>query len=521
LPLFFLVGSPWYIFMSVKHGWPFWNEYIFYHHLGRMEGTIDKPDGTFEMFIQQLGYGTYPWSGFMMMAMALLTLRANPLGTASTRRNLFLLLSILIPYMFFSLSGTKFNHYIFPVVPFLAVLVGVILAGFMPAAAGLDGTATLQEDPDKDGRIHTPGTGLALWTGGEVLRIFIAFSIIWFVVFSRDLILNYHRLVKIFIYYTNRPVPPEYRPHILMQVLFYFPFGAVMGLALFRRRLGSLHLAAFGVIAVVFAAYCSWVMMPAMGDTYTLKPLWMAYKSLSKAGEPVGDYTDWEQPRRSLMFVSANKIRHLKRDKDVELYLKTPGRKFIITDRNRLPQLRNVAREGGQTLYVVADNHPYARLVSNEKGEREISVVSQYKLTAPPPDMQPIGADFEGKVTLLGYKLHDRSVHAGDSAKVSLYFRCDSLLDRDWQIFIHGDGPRNDRLHSDHFPLNGLYSTTEWQPGEILEDTFDIDVPLDFKGDFFLVWTGWYEGNDRLRVTNNAPNDGDNRVRGPRIDVTR
>jgi len=94
-------------------------------------------------------------------------------------------------------------------------------------------------------------------------------------------------------------------------------------------------------------------------------------------------------------------------------------------------------------------------------------------------------------------------------------------MERDWQIFIHGDGPQggSHRLHLDHFPVDGLYPTTEWQEGEIIRDTFEVNVPADYPFDYLYLWNGWYIGYQRLKLNNNPPNDGQNRVRGPRIDV--
>ncbi|MBC7794471.1 MAG: glycosyltransferase family 39 protein, partial [Clostridia bacterium] len=131
LPLFLAIGAPWYVYMTVNHGWPYWNEFIFYHHLGRAAGTIDKPGNTFDYFIRQLAYATFPWSAFALPAFWQIVTRASPFRSVAERRNFFLLIGILLPFMFFGLSGTKFAHYIFPVVPFMcaAIAVGLVWLG--------------------------------------------------------------------------------------------------------------------------------------------------------------------------------------------------------------------------------------------------------------------------------------------------------------------------------------------------------------------------------------------------------
>jgi hypothetical protein len=266
--------------------------------------------------------------------------------------------------------------------------------------------------------------------------------------------------------------------------------------------------------------------MPAMDATYSYEPFYEAYEELGKPGEEIGEYNDWQQPVRSVIFLFQNRCQHLRNDRVAAAFLKRPGRKFIIAHRDKLPALRRVARDADKTLYVVFDRHPYARMVSDVPNAEDARRVASHILDEPPADMQAIGsggASFEDTITLLGSTVEPPEVRPGQSAKVSFYYRCEKLIDHDWQIFVHGDASRggSQRIHADHFPLDGLYPTTEWQAGEIIRDTFEVTVPANYAYDGFVLWTGWYRGEARLRLVNNAPNDGDNRVRGPEVKVIR
>src|SRR5690606_22741224 len=94
-------------------------------------GTIDKPGGTFDYYVRQLSFATFPWSAFLLGAVWQLASRASPLRSIADRRNLFIILTALLPYLFFTLSGTKFAHYIFPVVPFVCVMLAATLIWMM------------------------------------------------------------------------------------------------------------------------------------------------------------------------------------------------------------------------------------------------------------------------------------------------------------------------------------------------------------------------------------------------------
>ena len=71
------------------------------------------------------------------------------------------------------------------------------------------------------------------------------------------------------------------------------------------------------------------------------------------------------------------------------------------------------------------------------------------------------------------------------------------------------DVAKDVRVAIDHFPVQGVYPTTEWQPGEYIRDTFEVEVPHDYPHDYFYLWNGWYIGQERIPLENNVPNDGD------------
>jgi 4-amino-4-deoxy-L-arabinose transferase-like glycosyltransferase len=79
----------------------------------------------FWYFVPVLAAGAFPW---ICVAIAGLWRRRRA-AAASDHRILFLLLWIVLPFLFFSLSRSKLPHYMLPLVPAVALLAAVFLAG--------------------------------------------------------------------------------------------------------------------------------------------------------------------------------------------------------------------------------------------------------------------------------------------------------------------------------------------------------------------------------------------------------
>jgi 4-amino-4-deoxy-L-arabinose transferase-like glycosyltransferase len=522
IPLFFAVAAPWYIYMSFAHGWPFWNEFIYYHHLGRAAGTIDKPGGTFDYFVRQLAYGLFPWSAFVAGAVYAFLGRSSAFRSIANRRNLYVLLAAALPYLFFTLSGTKFAHYILPVVPMLGVMLAAFLGwlGKEPEARVLLAEVGPAVGPTVPAYEEEPAPFWSrLGARGDMI-VLTSVALILFGILAHDLVLDFRFFHRLFVYYPSRETPFEYQPFIALQLIF-FPIGIVMGAGFVSRYLCRWQLTGLALGAMALGCYLSWVTLPALKMSFSYKPMYYAYEKLAKPEEPIGQYNDWQQPERSVIFLFQNRCVHLRNDKLLEAFLKRPGRKFVIVDRARLADLRRVATAAGVKVYVIADDHPYARLISDQPNDEDDRKAAKYIVSELPAGAQKLDAEFDDKIKLLGWTVEPPEVKPGESTKVSMFYTAMQVMDRNWQIFIHGDGPQggSHRIHADHYPVEGLYPTTEWQPGEIVRDTFTIDVPADYPFDYFYLWHGFYVGEQRMNITNNPPNDGQNRVRGPMVRV--
>ncbi|MBV9947125.1 MAG: glycosyltransferase family 39 protein [Myxococcales bacterium] len=127
-----IVALPWYVAMYVRHGSPFTDRLIFHDMFNRafhhVHDTNEGDDTSFRFYIWQLGYALFPWTGLAPFGL-LWWLRRGTSKTDNDRADSSVLLCMwfVLGFALFSFMGTKFHHYIFPAVPPVAMLIGVLL----------------------------------------------------------------------------------------------------------------------------------------------------------------------------------------------------------------------------------------------------------------------------------------------------------------------------------------------------------------------------------------------------------
>jgi len=128
------VAIPWYVAMYVRHGSPFTDRLIFHDMFNRafhhVHDTNEGDDTSFRFYIWQLGYALFPWVGLAPLALLWWArARQNDLTARVSRReaSVFFAMWFLTGFTLFTFMGTKFHHYIFPVVPAIAALIGIML----------------------------------------------------------------------------------------------------------------------------------------------------------------------------------------------------------------------------------------------------------------------------------------------------------------------------------------------------------------------------------------------------------
>lgn len=126
--LFCAVGLPWYVAMIVKHGKPYVDRFFWHDHFNRLSTGVHQIDsGTFEHFIKWLGVGFFPWVAFVPLALFWL-FRMKPRDNDHKNQTLVMLgIWAMVAFSLFTISSTKFHHYIFPAVPAMALVTALFI----------------------------------------------------------------------------------------------------------------------------------------------------------------------------------------------------------------------------------------------------------------------------------------------------------------------------------------------------------------------------------------------------------
>jgi 4-amino-4-deoxy-L-arabinose transferase-like glycosyltransferase len=125
-----VTGLPWYVAMYGRLG-PFFTDRLLIHdHINRLASGVHGDTGSIQYFLQQLGYGMFPWIGLAplgLVAYRLLTPAGDGGDDTGRERRTAILLALWMTASFalFNAMITKFHHYIFPAVPPLSLLIGL------------------------------------------------------------------------------------------------------------------------------------------------------------------------------------------------------------------------------------------------------------------------------------------------------------------------------------------------------------------------------------------------------------
>ena len=125
LLLYAATAVPWYHAMLIRHGKPFWNEFIGDNYVNRAAGRHGDR-GTFEYYLQYIGYGMFPWSGFVAVGSFSVFGIMKGAGTRA-RLATFATVWALVGWVVVTLVNTKFHHYILPALPGLAILAALAI----------------------------------------------------------------------------------------------------------------------------------------------------------------------------------------------------------------------------------------------------------------------------------------------------------------------------------------------------------------------------------------------------------
>ena len=309
LMLFMLVGLPWYLYMFHRFGQTFIDEFIIENHFRRLLGEtklIRNVLGTFEYYINNIGYSLFPLSAVLPFAIG----KFMPLEGMRPRRvraRLFIMLSAFVPFFIITVTETKFNHYHFPMVPPLAVM----LAWY--------GVTTFR-------RARTDGLPIGF-------RAEIVLSLALLAVMTLDLTRNFREIIELSNFYVDRPIPESFS----LKTPILFAAGATgLGLliAVVRPSIPQLLKTASGLplaAGLVFTWYLAHPVFVELSPHFTMKQIYDRYDELRGPDDRLGEFSKWY--RGTIFYCKTPYERVQRGDTPMREFLKGPGKRFLVTGR--------------------------------------------------------------------------------------------------------------------------------------------------------------------------------------------
>jgi len=183
--VFCVVAVPWYLTLSLfdgvdDEGKGFFYRFFIHDHLNRLTAGVHTttPGGSFIYFIEQGGYAIFPWVVLLPGAFAVVSrLR---LRSASKADHLALIAVLWVAFSFWLLasSATKFHHYVFPILPGLAILIALFID-----------------------RLWQEGT--------DQHAVSLLFGLVLFILVGKDLAETPKNFTDLFVYNYDRPYPSD------------------------------------------------------------------------------------------------------------------------------------------------------------------------------------------------------------------------------------------------------------------------------------------------------------------------
>ncbi len=125
------VCLPWYVQMYVRHGTPFTDELLFADMYKRafvhVHDTNAGDDVSFRYYVWQLGYSLFPLVGLGAGGLLWAFRRRNDKRDPGGDAYAFFMLWFFAAFGMMTITLTKYHYYIFPAVPAIAALTGVLL----------------------------------------------------------------------------------------------------------------------------------------------------------------------------------------------------------------------------------------------------------------------------------------------------------------------------------------------------------------------------------------------------------
>jgi 4-amino-4-deoxy-L-arabinose transferase-like glycosyltransferase len=335
-----VVVVPWYVAVYARHGRGFIDELVFRHMLGRtldhLHDTNDGEDTGLHYYVWQLGYALFPWTGIAFAA-AVQWARGGARVSARAGAKTLLFAWALLGFVLVSMMHTKFHHYMFPVVPPLAMLAGIWLDELLPRAG--DVVAKTRDASPARTRVNAPRAAMLI--GAACVTALVGRDLLS-KTGARD-VSGQAKLMQLFTYRYDRAWPDSLDFTSVIAVLVVT--ASIAALLLAAPRLRKIAAGATAAVAIAFTVFALDVYLPRCAAHWGQRPLIDAfYRARGASGPPLVAYQmNWKGENfytgnRVAIFVSSGapmKTYMTERKKRGE------GEVYFVTEHDRVGGLRS------------------------------------------------------------------------------------------------------------------------------------------------------------------------------------
>ena len=283
--------------------------------------------------------------------------------------------------------------------------------------------------------------------------------------------------------------------------------------------------ALFTATTLAWAFHLSFVDIPGVTNHLSQKGMMVTFADLSGDPENVLHVAGINENDNSYYLGEGN-IERLPRVGELRgLFCGATDRVFAVIEFDDLAEAHSSVRQerdgdgecdAAQPFYVVDGRSTRYVLLSNElhedAGEVDQSVIAENVFTM---DTLPEGAVLaedevlvDGKLRLVAMQIDPNPIDRGELT-ISAFFEVLETPTSNYEAFIHVDYGGN-RINGDHDLVHGYYPMRHWVPGEIVRDSYTVEVSRADRAGIYDVHYGFFRGDDRLEVTGGP---GDNRIR--------
>ena len=122
------------------------------------------------------------------------------------------------------------------------------------------------------------------------------------------------------------------------------------------------------------------------------------------------------------------------------------------------------------------------------------------------PDAEPVipqVADVRmgAAIRLEGYRLARDEVGPGDTLVLTLYWQAEKSVAKHYTVFVHvQDANGNLIAQQDNPPVRGTRPTNEWKANVLIEDPYEVQIPIDAALGLYTLRAGMYDATTGERL---------------------